>query len=54
MEKKERPKFPKGFFTRPRPTITMKEAIKDCKPFEWSQDVLSGNKKAIIVSAKKQ
>ena len=54
MEKKESSKFPKGFFTQPRPTISMKEAIKDDIPFEWSENVLNGKSKVKIVSAKKQ
>lgn len=54
MEKKERPKFPKGFFTQPRPTISMKDALKDVIPFEWSKEVLEGKKEAIICSASKE
>lgn len=52
MEKKESPKFPKGFFTQPRPTISMKEALKDVVPFQWSENVLKGKSKVKIVSAK--
>jgi len=54
MEKKESSKFPKGFFTQPRPTISMKEAIKDDIPFKWSENVLNGKSQVKIVSAKKQ
>lgn len=53
MNKKEKVKFPKGFFTQPRPTITTKEALKDVIPFEWSSDVLEGKRKAIICSTRK-
>ena len=53
MEKKESPKFPKGFFTQPRPTISIKEALRDIVPFEWSENVLKGKSKVKIVSAKK-
>lgn len=53
MEKKESPKFPKGFFTQPRPTISMKEALKDIIPFEWSNNVLKEKSKVKIVSANK-
>ena len=52
MENKEKSKFPKGFFTQPRPAISMKEAIKDITPFEWSKNVLNGKSKIKIVSAK--
>lgn len=53
MEKKERPKFPKNFFTQSRPTVSMKEALKDVIPFEWSKDVQNGKKEAILTSIKK-
>jgi hypothetical protein len=52
MEKKENSKFPEGFFTQPRPTISMKEAIKDVVPFKWSKNVLNGNSKVKIISVK--
>lgn len=52
MKQKKRPTFPKGFFTKPRPTITTKEALKDVIPFKWSKEVLEGKKEAIICSAK--
>lgn len=34
MEGKKKPTFPKGFFTKPRPTISSKEALKDVIPVE--------------------
>ena len=52
MEKKESLKFPKGFFTQHRPTISMKEALKDVIPFRWSENVLKGKSKVKIVSKK--
>ena len=52
MERKE-PKFPKGFFTQPRPTISNKEALKEIIPFEWSKDVKKGKKEAILCLSKK-
>lgn len=52
MEKKESVKFPKDFFTKSRPTISLKEALKDVVPFEWSENVLKGKSKVKIVSAK--
>lgn len=54
MKRKEHPKLSKDFFKQPRPTITMKEALKDSIPFEWSKEVLEEKKKALIVSSKKQ
>lgn len=53
LVQKERPKFPKDFFTKPRPTITTKEALKDVIPFKWSKEVLEGKTEAIICSANK-
>ncbi len=52
MKKKECHKFPKGFFTQPRPTINMKEALNNVTPFKWSNDVLKGKSKVKIISAK--
>lgn len=52
MKKKEYHKFPKGFFTQPRPTINMKEALSNVTPFKWSNDVLKGKSKVKIISAK--
>lgn len=52
MKKKEVTKFPKNFFRQPRSTISMKEALKDSIPFEWSEGVLKGKSKVKIVSAK--
>lgn len=37
MEKKEKPVFSKGFFNKPRPTISSKEALKDVIPIKWDQ-----------------
>lgn len=54
MVKKERSTFPKAFFTKPRPTITTKEALKEVIPFQWSKKVLEGKKEAIIYSAKSE
>lgn len=51
MKKKKVTKFPKDFFTQSRSTISMKEALKDSIPFEWSENVLKGKSKVKIVSA---
>ncbi len=53
MEKKEKPKFPKGFFKQPRPTISVKESLKDTVPFIWSKNVVEGKSKVTIVSEKR-
>ncbi len=52
MEKKERPKFPKGFFEQPRPTISAKEALKDVIPVKWTKEVIDGTKKVLVKSTK--
>lgn len=36
MERKNKVKIPKGFFSIVRPTISTKEALKDVIPIEWS------------------
>ena len=46
------PKFPDGFFSKVRKTISNEEAFKDIIPIEWSDDVLSGKKKVIVKMAK--
>jgi len=51
--KKNELKFPKGFFRQSRPTIDMKESLKDNLPFKWSSSVLKGRSKVKIASAKK-
>ena len=54
MEEKKKPNFPKGFFTKPRPTISAKEALKDVIPFEWSEKVLKGKKEAKLYAMKRK
>ena len=44
-------KFPIGFFTKTRPHAK-KERKEDSIPFKWSNAVLSGKEKVILVSAK--
>lgn len=51
MNKKS--KFPKGFFSQPRPHANKKEDKKDNIPFQWSKDVLIGKVKGKIVSLNK-
>lgn len=52
LEKKKRPEFPKGFFNQPRPTVSMKEALIDVVPIEWSNEVKSKKKKIVLHSPK--
>lgn len=47
MEKTKKPTFPKGFFTQPRPHLTIKEALKDSKPFDWGSETKKGNKRVV-------
>lgn len=54
LEKKKSVEFPKGFFTQPRPTVSMKEALKDVVPIKWSSEVKSGKKKTILYSPKEK
>ena len=51
-ERKKFSKFPKDFWKKERKIISTKEALKDVIPFEWSKDVLSGKKEAILKSPK--
>ena len=51
--KKENIHFPKDFWTRKREHVTKPENAEDMIPFNWSKDVLNGNKEAILYSAKK-
>jgi hypothetical protein len=50
MEKKNIPKFPKGFFQETRPTITAGEALQKVKPFEWSSKKRKAKQKIINFS----
>lgn len=52
MAKKELSIFPTGFFTKHRPTISMKESLKNVSSFKWSNTVLKGKSKVKIVSSK--
>ena len=45
--------FPKDFFSRPRTKVNTKEALKGITPIKWSKEVLSGKKKTIVYSTKK-
>ena len=52
MDKKKNHKFPKGFFTQSRPSLSTKEALKNDTSFNWSKNVLKGKSKVKIVSEK--
>ena len=54
MKKTEKTLFPKGFFTKSRPTISMDEALKDVIPLKWSKKEKKEKKKVIIKLAKKE
>ena len=54
LAKKKKPEFPKGFFTQPRPTVSMKEALKDVIPIEWSNEVKNKKKKIVLHSPKEK
>ncbi len=54
MKKKKKPSFPKGFFEKPRPEITMEEALKDVIPIKWPKEVLEGKRKVYFVSPKEK
>ena len=54
MGDKNRPTFPKGFFTQPRPHLKAKEALKDTMPFNWSKETLSGKSKVKVMTVKKK
>lgn len=54
MDKKERPIFPKGFFTQSRPTVSTKETLKDVVPIQWSKNTIIGKEKAIVYSSKEK
>jgi len=47
-EQNKRPSFPEDFFSRPRPKVTTKEALKDIIPIKWSEKVESREKKALV------
>lgn len=42
--------FPDGFFNIPRPTISMKETLKDVIPIEWNN---KENEEVVVYSKKK-
>ena len=51
MKKDKEIKIPKDFWIKKRPHVSKKEKQEDMLPFEWSNDVLSGKRKAVLYSA---
>lgn len=47
--KKMKKEFPKGFFSIPRPTISIEKALEDITPIEWKK-----NGKEILVHSAKE
>lgn len=54
MNTKKEIKFPNGFFTQSRPTVSTKETLKDVIPIKWSKEVMSSKRKAIVYSVKEK
>jgi len=50
MKEKKRPSFPKDFFSKSRPKISTKEALKDIVPINWSDDTGKDKTKTIAYS----
>ena len=54
MLKREKTKFPNNSFTQSRPTVSNNKTFADILPIEWSKEVISGKKKAVIYSTKEK
>lgn len=54
MLKREKPKFPNNFFTQSRPTVSTNKTFADILPIEWSKEVISEKKKAVVYSTKEK
>ena len=54
MFKREKPKFPNNFFTQSRPTVSNNKTFADILPIEWSKEVISEKKKAVVYSTKEK
>ena len=39
--------FPKGFFTKERPKVNLKDALKDIVPVEWISNISTPNDKKL-------
>ncbi len=46
--------FPKEFFKQSRPTISIKEALKDVIPMKWKFSDGKDKKKVILISSKEK
>ena len=51
MKEKNRPSFPKDFFSKSMPKISTKEALKDVIPVKWSKDTGKDKTETIVYSA---
>lgn len=51
---KRKVSFPNGFFTKDRPVVTNKEALKDVIPIKWSNEVKNQKKKTVIYSSEEK
>ena len=45
-------KFPKSFFQKNRPTISISDALKDEIPYTWPKEILNSKKEATLYSVK--
>lgn len=54
MNTKKEIKFPNGFFTQSRPTVSTKETLKDVIPIKWSKEVMSSKKRQLSTQLKKK
>ena len=54
MLKREKTKFPNNFFTQSRPTVSNNKTFADILPIEWSKEVISEKKKAVVYSTKEK
>ena len=50
MENKKKSIFSKDFFTKPRPTISSKEALKDVIPINWNDNYNKNNNRKSVSS----
>lgn len=46
INEKQITKFPKGFFNKERPKVSLKESLKDVIPVEWASIKTTSNEKS--------
>lgn len=54
MLKRKKTKFPNNFFTQSRSTVSNNKTFADILPIEWSKEVISRKKKAVVYSTKEK